>query len=107
MKLFWISWYQTTEDNRPLHYPPESERLLGWWDTGTRCSDDASTLCSLVEAEDVDSAKAVIQIDWPEAEEWRFCDETNSHNLSDRFPLSDWMIERIAKSKERMNHEAI
>ena len=91
---FWISWYQPTEDHRPLTYPPNAS-ILGWWCTGTRGSDDASTMCALVSADSEEAAKQAIRKDWPEAEEWRFCEKKESLELSDRFPLSDWMEPRF------------
>jgi hypothetical protein len=92
--LWWVSWYQPTEDARPLVYPPH-EKILGWWNTGFRCEDDAHTLCALVQAETEEDAKAAIRLDWPEVTEWRFF-EPSDGKLSDRFPLNPkWMPERF------------
>ncbi len=90
---YWLSWYQPTEDARPLTYPP-NKSILGWWNSGSRCSDDAHTICALVDAQSEDAAKKAVTKDWPEAKEWRFCAESDG-KLSDRFPLSDWMKERM------------
>ena len=45
------------------------------------------------------AAKYAVYADWPEAERWQFCEEHDGSALSDRFPLSDWMRERIAAAK--------
>ena len=95
-KCFWISWFQPTEDHRPLTYPP-NEKIVCWWCTGTRVEDNASTLVAFVIGNSEEEAKAAILKDWPEAEEWRFCQEKENKDLSDRFPLSDWMKERMNK----------
>jgi hypothetical protein len=106
-KLWWLSWDQTTSDERPLTFPP-NEAILGWWNSGSRCSDDAHTICAFVQAETEEEAKAAVKKDWPEAEEWRFCGETSvkpgdrfplketSVKPGDRFPLKDWMKPRFA-----------
>lgn len=96
MNRYWVSWLQTTEDYRPLTFPPNG-RVLGWWCSGYRSSDDAATICALVAAETEDDAKAVILKDWPEADEWRFCDEVEPDwdpNKGGRFPPSEWSVER-------------
>ena len=97
MSLFWISWYQPTEDHRPIAYPP-NKAILGWWNTGTR-DDGAKTLCALVSSETDKTAKNAIKHDWPEAEEWRFVSDKENTLLNDRFPLSDWMKPRIEAYK--------
>lgn len=92
-RIYWLSWMQPTKDFRPLAFPPR-EPILGWWRSGE--TDDGWTLCAMVLAPDEQSAKALIRTEWPEAEQWRFCDEKASAGLSDRFPLSDWMRPRFA-----------
>lgn len=94
--LYWASWYQPTDDFRPLTDPP-NERILGWWCSGTR-DDGAATLCSLVEAPDEPAAKAAVLVDWPEAREWRFVDPRDDKwRPSDRFVVSggSWMEARL------------
>ena len=89
MKRFWISWYQPTDDYRPVTVPPKSE-VLGYWCSGYRGSDDAATMCAWVVAGSEDEANALISSEkyWPEAEEWRFCNEVEDEWVpSDRFPL--------------------
>ena len=97
--LYWVSWYQPTGDCRPLTYPP-NEAVLGWWATGKRCSDDATTICAWVRAETEDAARTAILRDWPEADEWRFCEQRDRIEQSERFPPTDWMIDRILKGEE-------
>ena len=93
---FWISWYQPTDDERPLTYPPNKE-VLGWWCTGFS-EDDGHTICAIVEADTEDQAEDVVLQDWPEAEKWRFCNEMKSPEVGDRFPISDWMRMRGVRS---------
>lgn len=92
----WISWYQPTEDHRPLTYPPNAQ-VLGWWHTGS--GEAGKTLVAIVEASTEEEAQAVVLKDWPEAERWRFCTDIESKEMSDRFPLDDWMAERGLTSK--------
>lgn len=87
----WISWYQPTEDHRPLQYPP-TPAILAWWQTGD--SDKGAVLVALVDAETEESAKEHVQVNWPEANEWRFCDDKADKTFGNRFPVSDWMAER-------------
>jgi hypothetical protein len=103
-KTFWISWYQPTSDPRPLKFPP-NENVLGWWETGLRCSDKAITICALVLAGNKKSAERAIRLDWPEASEWRFCEEKEDAILSDRFPLNEWMSKRIAAYRKATGRE--
>jgi hypothetical protein len=98
VKRFWISWVQDTDDHRPLTFPP-NKAVLGWWCSGETAS-GAAIICALVVARHEAAARDAIIKDWPEALEhsdWRFFDCVgNSWELSDRFPLSDWMKERMA-----------
>lgn len=98
MKRFWISWYQKTEDPRPIHFPP-SQGILGWWSSGVRNSDDAHTISCVVDAKNEKEAMLEISKDWPEEErEHRFCKEReNDFQPGDRFPLSEWMRDRFKK----------
>jgi hypothetical protein len=102
MARFWLSWHQPTNDSRPLTYPP-NQSVLGWWESGLsyEVNDDGDevvmpVLCAIVDAIDEQGAKASVLIDWPEAEGWRFVVPLRGEwSLSDRFPLADWMIERL------------
>lgn len=90
MARFWISWYQPTDDYRPVYDPAKESEPLGhaYWCSGQRCSDDAWTMCAMVDAEDESAAEEVIQKYWPEAKEWRFCEEKPaSWTPGDRFPM--------------------
>jgi len=95
--FYWISWYQPTDDYRPLTYPP-NEGVLGWWCSGE--TDNAYTLCAWVQAANEVEAKNIIKLDWPEAERWRFCEKKDSIEPSDRFPLEEWMEERFASASK-------
>jgi hypothetical protein len=82
MKRFWISWYQPTEDYRPL------KEGIEYWCTGQTLSEpEQYTLCAIVDAKDEESAEARILKDWPEVTDWRFCEEreTDWRPPSDRF----------------------
>ncbi len=87
MNRFWVSWYQPTEDYRPLTVPsPE------FWCSGHRCSDEAATLCAIIDVQgDDEAAKREVLRFWPEAEEWRFvdlCDDAAWRPDPGRFPPS-------------------
>jgi len=91
MKRFWISWYQPTEDYRPVYDPSKEKEPLdhNYWCSGQRMSDDAWTMCAIVEAGSVEKAEDVIRKYWPEAHEWRFCEEKPlDWTPGDRFPMS-------------------
>lgn len=97
---FWLSWPQPIEDYRPLTDPPDA-RVLGWWCSGFD-SQDVALLCALVRAANIDEAKAAVRASWPEApskrQGWRIEAERAANWLpGDRFPLSDWMLERAAE----------
>lgn len=87
----WISWFQPTEDHRPIQYPP-TEKVLGWWCTGE--NEKGKTLVALVDSESEEDAQIQIRLNWPEAETWRFCEDRDSKEFNTRFPLQDWMIKR-------------
>lgn len=108
MQKFWVSWVQPSDDYRPLGYPPINQ-ILGWWCSGYN-SDENAILCACVigEGETIDDqtrhAIAAIEREWPEAVSakenkngWRFFEPREADwQPSDRFPLSDWMIERFS-----------
>lgn len=103
--FYWLSWYQPTEDYRPLKDPP-NPAILGWWCSGER-ADGAATLCACVIGENESHARNAVRIDWPEAQEWRFCKpvEEIGWRPSDRFPLVDWMRVRFAARDQQMRKE--
>lgn len=87
---FWVSWYQPTEDHRPIFFPPE--KLLGWWCSGD--SDRGDILCALLDADSEKEAKDVLAMYWPETryiDDWRIWNHVDDDfTTGDRFPLSDW-----------------
>jgi hypothetical protein len=93
MKRFWISWWQPGEDHRPLGYPP-NESILGWWCSGSRDAGpdrQERSVCAVVKAASEYDARMAVLRDWPEATDWRFCnEEADDYRPGDRFPLSDW-----------------
>lgn len=98
---YWISWWQPGDDPRPLHSPPKTERVLGWWVSGE--SETHSSICALVQADNEEEAKLAVIVDWPESKdaEWRFLQEKDAKWVppADRFPPKDWMILRHATSR--------
>jgi len=94
-KRWWMSWIVEEEDHRPLTFPP-NVAVLGWWCTGYDAS-GSSILCGLIQAETVEAARDAVLVDWPGIT-WRFEHEKDSEYVvtSDRFPLSDWMKQRMA-----------
>lgn len=95
MKRFWISWVETSQDYRPLTYPPQ-EPIRGWWVSGQ--TDDGVTICAVIDAPSELDAYFAIQKDWPcESPDFRFADEKEPTFVPDetRFPPSDWMVERL------------
>lgn len=96
MSRYWCSWVCTEEDHRPVTYPPGAG-VLGWWCSGYDAADN-STLCALIEAEDADAVAGVVRADWPEfGGAWRIEPKVVPDDFlpGDRFPLSDWMRERV------------
>lgn len=92
---FWLSWYEKSEDYRPLNDPP-NERILGWWNTGF--SPGYTTIVALVEAYTEEAAWAAVEGDWPGAsKEIRFCEDKGRDYVvtSDRYPLKDWEKQRM------------
>lgn len=87
----WISWHQPTDDYRPTQFPPTTG-VLAWWKTGD--SEKGATLVALVDAVTDEAAQEHVRRNWPEAGEWRFCEEKANKTFSSRFPVQDWMIER-------------
>lgn len=90
MSNFWLSWYCADDDmgKFELHSP--------WWISGTRMTDDASTICAAVQAEDEEAAKEVVSASYdirPASLEWRFCEPRASDwtPFSERFPRWEWM----------------
>jgi len=95
MTRFWLSWTERALDYRPLTYPPNAA-ILGWWKSG-ESEDGRAILCAVVESKHEKAAWAAIRKDWPGKKESRFCENRGPFYSmkSDRFPLSDWMVERM------------
>ena len=95
MNLYWCSWIQKTSDHRPVTYPP-NDGVIGWWCSGYD-GDDWAILCAWVKAKSQEAAFDVVKQDWPEIEEWRFCEQKLKYEASDRFPTAGtmWMQERV------------
>jgi hypothetical protein len=85
---FWISWYQNTEDYRPLTDPPITA-VKHWWCSGN--ADEGATLCAVVEAATELAAQEAVRKSWPEASDdcFRFCEKKDTDWLppSGRFPV--------------------
>lgn len=104
MNYFWISWYETSEDHRPINFPP-NESVLGWWCSGYRCHDNAATLVAHVQSESEEKAQMVVMKDWPGDKEWRFCNLTDCKPPGDRFPPSEWSKSRYEKASKEENND--
>lgn len=92
-RLFWVSWYQPTDDYRPLTFPP-NEAILGWWCSGEGA--EGHTLCAMLFVKDEAAAEKAVRQDWPEFSNWRFIEKRDTAALTDRFPINQsWMTERF------------
>ena len=100
MKRFWLSWIQPGYDYRPMSFPP-GKGILGWWLTG-KDSQDRAILCALVEAKDEQDAWHQVWLDWPDMGDRRFATEQDKDYqvISDRFPLKDWIKERMVRDDQ-------
>lgn len=99
---YWVSWYQPTEDYRPLTHPPS--KLLGWWCSGYNCEDDKAIIVVLLDADDEKQAKEILKEYWPETKNiaWRFFSiKENNFIPNNRFPLSEWSS--LNKPREAQN----
>ena len=104
---WWVSWYQPTDDPRPLTWPPH-KNILGYWETGYRDSDGAFTLCAYLLACSERIGKRIIKKQWPEAKEWRFFDRAERNEVDEgRFPMSDWMKPRFDNWQRRNRRPAV
>lgn len=89
VKKYWLSWYATEAAGEwELHSP--------WWISGTRCSDDAATVCAAVEAESEEAAWAKIAAAYDDKSaiiEQRFIEPQSDDwaPFSGRFPRAKWM----------------
>jgi len=70
---------------------PLKNGVVKYWCSGYRGDDnEESALCALVEAEGEGDAKRKIRAYWPEAKEWRFCEEKEPGWIpGDRFSMKD------------------
>lgn len=92
----WLGWEQGGNDHRPITYPPPAP-ILGWWCSGE--GHGYSTLCALVAADTEEQAWKEVRDKkaWPDAGKERFAELVGPDHLpGDRFPLNDWMKERLA-----------
>lgn len=101
MRRFWMSWACDSDDHRPLTYPP-NDAIRGWWCSGYD-ADGNAILCAVVDATSESEAAKAVHCDWPESLEyvrnydWRFIEPRDgTWKPGDRFPASDWMIDRLS-----------
>ncbi len=96
LKRFWVRFWTSADDYRPLIFPP-IEGILGWWCSGTRDRDvEESCIIVWIESENQDTATQTILKHWPE-----FLDDDNASfqtvpldwKPSDRFAVSEWSSE--------------
>lgn len=94
---FWTSWYEPVHEwhhvdgpeNEPEYLTPSwpgSVKVLGEWVSGYRMSDDAQTVCALLEAPDRATVKAALEAEKREIRfiAWR---DPNWTPEPSRFPL--------------------
>lgn len=83
----WFSWYQPTEDYRPIKWPLPPH-IPHYWCSG-QVADDSYSLVAVVDAPDEEGAIAAVREYWPDMGELRFCEEKEDGWLpqSDRFPV--------------------
>lgn len=90
MKVYWVSWYHTSEFSEfELHSP--------WWITGSRDHDDAETVCAAIRSVSIKQAKEQIYKAYdspPRLIEFRFVEKMRSDfsPFNDRFQKQSWMI---------------
>lgn len=93
---WWLSWYESSHDFRPIVHPP-NQNILGWWHSGYDSNNDA-TLCAMVKAKTADEAWSYIIGDWPGEKRKRFEEKHPiGYRPGDRFPLNEWMKDRFDK----------
>lgn len=88
MKRYWCSWYETSQDYRPI----KVEGAPKWWCSGETCEEPPrATLCAVVDAEGEADAFSLLDKFWPGATsaERRFCEERAADWMPDhtRFPV--------------------
>jgi len=103
MKATRLSWYQPSDDHRPMTFPPP-EPVIAWWCSGV--SEQGATLIAIVRGQcELDAWVAIRnQQAWPDAGAERFVqyidiDTTKPEPFGDRFPLSDWMRTRLKEPR--------
>jgi hypothetical protein len=102
MKRFWLSWYEPSEDWRPVHFPP-NENILGCW--CSELSDIGPTVVAFVESKNEQEAWDSIDKEFPREgpRDIRFCEERDFSFLpNDRFPLDPWMENRIIRKDMKL-----
>jgi hypothetical protein len=93
---FWVSWYEPVHawhqtdgpENSPEYLTPswpETIKVLGEWASGRRMSDDAQTVCALIEAPSRADVKAALEAEQREIRfvSWR---DANWEPEPSRFP---------------------
>lgn len=68
---WWISWYEPSDEAAK----PGIAGLVKYFCTGQRMSDDAWTMCAVVDAFSIEQAKGIVMRAWPTKKpdkEWRF-----------------------------------
>ena len=90
MARWWVSWYEPSEDYRPVTWPLPPE-VAGYWCSGHEWGGaQRATLCAVVDSESDVAARRVINAAWAHdgSIDWRFCDEQPADWMppDDRFP---------------------
>lgn len=97
-KLFFVSWRSYVEDYRPINKLP-TPPILGWWviGCGADTTDDYHKMGAYIVANNADQVYFHIVKNWPEFDlnHVDSIKETNKILRHSKFPLTDWMQERI------------
>jgi len=80
MKRFWISWYQPVGESgdwRPIYNSKKESEPFGnkYWLSGETGDGKAVTICAVVDARSQTEAEKLVKKFWPDAGDWRFCEE--------------------------------
>ena len=99
-RFWWVSWKEvdSLDDYRPVHCPP-GPNVIAWWKSGEAGDGSYLTMVALVVAKSERDCEKAIKSDWPSKKrrEWRFRNEMEKVELSDRFPFQPWSIDRLKK----------
>lgn len=89
-KFYWLSWNQKEQ----VDIIPSDTGILGYWESGE--SEDSYQYVAMVKAHTDDEAQALIYKNYTPTS-IRFSTQKETPTVSDRFPVSAWMVKRGLK----------